>query len=274
MPEMTGIEFLKLAAHIRPQTVRIILTGYTDINTLVEAINSGVVYKYVKKPWINKDLQQTVSIGLEHYETIKNQHELKQYNNRLSELLKATKEGFVNLIAEILNSKDQYAYGHALRTKGLAIEIGHYFNLDSEEIEQLSFAAYLRAIRHLAIPDDVLQREETFTEEKRRVVEGQAEALAVRMLEAIPGMEEIALVLRYQHEHYDGTRPPEHLGGEQIPLYARIISVVSTYDSLTNPRSSQKSLSHEEALRQLVMSSGKKFDPSVVKAFCELKAGF
>src|SRR5687768_16473800 len=55
MPGMTGIDFLKQAATLRPRTVRIILTGYTDVNYLVEAINSGVVYKYITKPWVNED---------------------------------------------------------------------------------------------------------------------------------------------------------------------------------------------------------------------------
>src|SRR5687767_320647 len=71
MPSMTGIEFLKRSAEMRPHTVRIILTGYTDVNALVEAINSGVVYKYVTKPWVNEDLQLTVKRALQHYETLK-----------------------------------------------------------------------------------------------------------------------------------------------------------------------------------------------------------
>jgi CheY-like chemotaxis protein len=66
MPDMTGIDFLKRAAEMRPQTVRIILTGYTDASALVEAINSGVVYKYVTKPWVNEDLMQTVKRALQH----------------------------------------------------------------------------------------------------------------------------------------------------------------------------------------------------------------
>jgi DNA-binding NtrC family response regulator len=82
MSEMTGVEFLQLAAEMRPQTVRIILTGYTDINSLIEAINSGVVYKYVTKPWVNEDLQLTVVKALQHYETIKRNNLLDRLNDR------------------------------------------------------------------------------------------------------------------------------------------------------------------------------------------------
>lgn len=83
MPDMTGIELLKRTAGLRPHMVRIILTGYTDVETLVEAINSGQVYKYVTKPWNNEELRLTISRALEHYETTKARHELEMSNQRL-----------------------------------------------------------------------------------------------------------------------------------------------------------------------------------------------
>jgi len=83
MPGMTGVELLKHTATIRPHMVRIILTGYTDVDTLVEAVNSGLVYKYVTKPWNNEELRLTISRALEHYETNKARHELQMTNQRL-----------------------------------------------------------------------------------------------------------------------------------------------------------------------------------------------
>ncbi len=83
MPDITGIELLKRTASLRPHMVRIILTGYTDVETLVEAINSGHVYKYVTKPWNNEELRLTISRALEHYETTKARHELEMSNQRL-----------------------------------------------------------------------------------------------------------------------------------------------------------------------------------------------
>jgi DNA-binding NtrC family response regulator len=72
MPEMTGIELLKQTVTVRPRMVRIILTGYTDVDALVEAINCGQVYRYVTKPWSNEELQLTLKRALEHYDTNKN----------------------------------------------------------------------------------------------------------------------------------------------------------------------------------------------------------
>ena len=92
MPGMTGVELLKHTAAMRPHMVRIILTGYTDVETLVEAINSGHVYKYVTKPWNNEDLRQTVNRALEHYETNKARHELEMMNQRLITRLREIQE--------------------------------------------------------------------------------------------------------------------------------------------------------------------------------------
>ena len=87
MPGMTGLELLKQTAELRPQMVRMILTGYTDVGTLVEAINSGLVYQYVTKPWSNEDLRLTVARALEHYESIRTRHELEMKNRRLASTL-------------------------------------------------------------------------------------------------------------------------------------------------------------------------------------------
>jgi DNA-binding NtrC family response regulator len=83
MPGMSGIELLRRTMTIRPHMVRIILTGYTDVESLVEAINSGRVYRYVTKPWSNDDLRLTVRRALAHHETTKAHHELEMRNHRL-----------------------------------------------------------------------------------------------------------------------------------------------------------------------------------------------
>ena len=87
MPEMTGIELVQRTVSLRPHMVRILLTGYTDIGTLIEAINSGQVYKYVTKPWDNDELTLTVVRALEHFETIKTRHNLEMMNDRLRDRL-------------------------------------------------------------------------------------------------------------------------------------------------------------------------------------------
>ena len=88
MPGMTGIELLKKTMSLRPRMVRIILTGYTDVEALVEAINCGEVYRYITKPWSNEDLRVTIKRALENYETNRKRHELQLANERLMSVLK------------------------------------------------------------------------------------------------------------------------------------------------------------------------------------------
>jgi DNA-binding NtrC family response regulator len=92
MPGMTGMELLKKTVSLRPRMVRIILTGYTDVDALVDAVNSGHVYKYVAKPWSNEEFKLTVKRALEHYETNKKGHDLEAANERLAERLREIQE--------------------------------------------------------------------------------------------------------------------------------------------------------------------------------------
>ena len=101
MPAMTGIELMIKTVAIRPQMVKILLTGYTDVGALIEALNSGLVYRYLTKPWNNDDLRLTVSRALEHYEMMKSKHILGMENQRLRARLKEISE----LAAEGLNQE-------------------------------------------------------------------------------------------------------------------------------------------------------------------------
>jgi DNA-binding NtrC family response regulator len=92
MPAMTGIELMMKTVGIRPQMVKILLTGYTDVSALIEALNSGLVYRYLTKPWNNDELRLTVSRALEHYEMMKSKHLLGMENQRLRARLKEISE--------------------------------------------------------------------------------------------------------------------------------------------------------------------------------------
>jgi response regulator RpfG family c-di-GMP phosphodiesterase len=124
MPGMTGIELLKRTAEFRPHMVRMVLTGYTDIGALVEAINCGQVYKYVTKPWNNDDLRITVGRAVAHFETNKSRHELELANRRLSVRLQEMTRAVVRSISDALEAKDEHVYGHARRVSGYAVATG------------------------------------------------------------------------------------------------------------------------------------------------------
>lgn len=114
MPEMTGVELLQKAREKYPYTIRILLTGYTDINALVDAINMGHVYRYVTKPWSREEIVMTVKRAVEHYETTKQ-------NFRLLEELKVKNEELENNYKELkrldeLKTRFMVISSHELRT--------------------------------------------------------------------------------------------------------------------------------------------------------------
>lgn len=106
MPEMSGVELMQRTARLRPHMVRILLTGYTDVDSLIEAINTGHVYKYITKPWNNDELLLTVARALEHYETLKSRHNLQMINERLRARLReisdlaASDDEFMNVAGD------------------------------------------------------------------------------------------------------------------------------------------------------------------------------
>jgi putative nucleotidyltransferase with HDIG domain len=270
MPGMTGIELLKRTAAFRPHMVRMILTGYTDVTALVEAINCGQVYKYVTKPWDNDELRLTVGRALEHYETGKSRHELAHANQRLVLRLKEMTRGFVRAIADALEAKDEYILGHARRVRGYAAAMGRRLGLCEAQLEHLALAAFLHDIGKIGTPDHVLLKPGALTGEERAQMQLHSRRGA-RMLTGVVDMDEAAVAVRHHHEHFDGTGYPDGLRGEQIPLLSRVILVADAYDALTSPRPFREACSHEAAVKQLEKGAGAHFDPEVVRAFRDLR---
>jgi putative two-component system response regulator len=270
MPGMTGIELLKRASEFRPHMVRIILTGYTDVGALVEAINCGQVYKYVTKPWSNDELRLTVSRSLEHYETNRSRHELALTNQRLVSRVKEMTRGFVRAIADALEAKDEYVHGHSRRVRSYAAAVGRRMGLSEEALEQLSLAAFLHDIGKIGTPDQILLKPGPLTSEEAAQVRRHARRGA-RMLTGIVGLEGAADAVLHHHEHFDGTGYPDGLSGERIPVLSRIIHVADAYDAMTSPRPFREALAHEEAVARLLEGAGAGFDPEVVRTFVEFE---
>ncbi len=270
MPSMTGSEFLKQAADLRPQTVRIMLTGYTDANDLVDAINSGVVYKYITKPWVNDDLKQTVKRALQHYETTKAQRQLQAQCERLQGRLKATKDGFVDVILAMLDSQGEAYFGeHARRTALLAATIADRFEMNWLDREAMALAAKLQDAALLNAPRDLALKTAALTEDEAKTASGHLDT-GVSLLESVPDLADAAGLLRFQFEKFDGTGLPAGFSDGQIPLAARIIAVARGYDRLRHPAAASGAVDHAEAVRSMMYESGKRYDPDVVHALMEV----
>ena len=268
MPQMTGIELLKQTSEMRPHMVRILLTGYTDVEALVEAINCGLVYMYVNKPWNNDDLKLKVSRAIEHYENNRKQNSLAIANERLIVRLKEMKVGIIRAMAETLKSKDEYIYKHCSRVSRYASLVGQSMGLAEEACTELRVAALLHDIGIISASDRMPLKIGPVTGDDPRAVREHAERGA-QILSAIPGLGDIADILLLHQENFDGTGS-RRLIGEQIPLSSRILRVADAYDLMTNPRHPDMSVSHREAVGTLRERSGREFDPKVVQDLSQI----
>lgn len=271
MPGMTGVEFLKRSAEVRPHCVRIILTGYTDAGDLVDALNSGVVYKYVTKPWVNSDLLQTVKRGLSHHETIKAQYRLNLDNERVRSRVIGLEASVMNLCIELLGQKNERWRERAPRVRDLAVMVGKALHLDDSAIITLSNAAYLHGISDVFVPAGLLTRKDPLSENERAFVISSREK-GLRLLENLTNADDVTLAIRHVPENYDGSGWPDRLGGVQIPLNSQIIAVAKAYDELIFSDSTSQGRSEGEAMAELHAASGHRFDPAVVNSFCGLMA--
>ena len=150
MPLMTGIELLEKTSQVRPHMVRILLTGYTDVETLVDAINCGLVYMYVPKPWNNADLKLRVGRALEHHEHNRKRHSLETANARLVARLAEMKAGVVQGLSDLLKARDEHAYHHCARVSRYAFLIGQRMALPDETCNELCIAASLHEVGVIA----------------------------------------------------------------------------------------------------------------------------
>jgi cyclic di-GMP phosphodiesterase len=267
MPQMTGIELLKHTAEMRPHMVRILLTGYTDVEALVEAINSRLVYMYVTKPWKNEDIKLRVDRAIEHYENNKKSHALALANERLTAQVKEMKVGFVRALAEALSRKDESIYQHATRVSKYASIIGERIELEKDLQEDLTIAAFLHDIGKIGTPERILTglaAGEDLTVLRAHPEEG------ANILGSVSELHDVADAVRFHHENFDGTGYPLGLIGDQIPIISRIIRVADEYDLLTMPRNSSEAVSHHQAVATLSNRVGKDFDRNVVQVLVDL----
>ncbi len=264
MPGMSGIELLKATAALRPHMVRLLLTGYTDVEALVETINCGLVYMYFTKPWNNDDLKLKVSRARDHYENNKKRSSLMLANERLSQKVKALTLTVVKSLVEMNRSANEDDYNHALRVCKQATAIAGKLGLGHDQINEVATAALLHNLNrsensltacHCASSESSAQRLHAVCE--------------LGLLESIPELANVADMIRMQSENFDGSGYPMGFGQEQIPLGARIIRIADEYDLMLQPKASPPML-HEEAMRFLSQRSGKQFDPRVVEAISQL----
>jgi diguanylate cyclase (GGDEF)-like protein/putative nucleotidyltransferase with HDIG domain len=170
-------------------------------------------------------------------------------------------------LAKAVDARDAYTGSHSERVSDLAARIATRLGVDREQVELTRLAASLHDLGKLAIPEEILRKPGPLSETERLVLERHPQ-IGYRMLESL-GVDPVADWVLHHHERWDGTGYPDALGGDDIPLGARIIFVADAYDAMTSDRVYRGRLTDDEAVAELARCSGSQFDPDVVSALAE-----
>lgn len=262
MPGMQGVDLLKQASEISPDTLRIMLTGYADINAAIDAINRGGACRYITKPWRDDELIQIIREAVHRYsltrenkrltEIVRKQNEeLKSWNDQLQyfvqeqtieiqnknkelqEMNRKLRENFKKSIlafSELIELRNRAVRNHSKNVAEISLKVATKMAVSGEEMEILTAASLLHDIGKIGIPDVLLLKdfEEMNPDEQKEYmlhpIRGQ---IAV---DSIEDLRRAGTLIRHHHEWYNGTGFPDGLREKEIPLGSKIIAMADFVD--------------------------------------------
>jgi len=189
--------------------------------------------------------------------------------HRLTDLedeLRKVRSGTIFALNQMLDLKDLDTGLHSTRLAEWAVRVGEHFGMAESELGHLETGAILHDIGKVGVPDAILNKPGKLDSEERRQVERHSE-YGWGILRMIPSFERTSLLVLHHHERIDGTGYPARLRGEEIPIGARIVCVIDSFDAMISDRSYRKGLPVEEAVRRLTVDAGTQFDQEVVRLF-------
>lgn len=295
MPNMDGAAFLSGVKSGWPDAVRILLTGYADMESTIDAINRGEIFRYITKPWVDSDLLMTLRQGLERKALVlektrlealtqRQNEELRQLNGslevkvqaRTAELQKAndrSKASFLNSIkifSSLIELRHSALAGHSRRVAALGRSLALKVGMDPKAAQEVFLAGLLHDIGKIGFPDKLLAKPvRTMAFDELQAYHKHPMA-GVHVLMAFEELGTAARMMRHHHERFDGQGFPDGLRGDDIPLGARVLAVSNDFDSLQIGTFSAQQFTPKEAKQIMEKDRGKRYDPMVLDALFEL----
>jgi len=302
MPEMNGAQFLEKVSAKWPDTVRILLTGYAEIASTIDAINKGKIFRYISKPWDDNDIALIIKHALQQKLlereklrlealTGRQNEELKELNANLEEKVKERteevrktmaslevahdklKKSFITSIrvfSNLIEMREGSMAGHSRRVADLARALAQKLGMSGAEVQDVFLAGLLHDVGKIGLPDHLLEKPFTsLTNEERSEVikhpiKGQVALMALEQLQGA------AKFIRGHHERFDGLGYPDKLMGLAIPMGARILAVANDYDSAQFGTLLTKHLQQLDAVAFINEGRGRRYDSQVVDVFMEV----
>ncbi len=171
--------------------------------------------------------------------------------------------------AKAIELREKETKNHSERVSKFSVLLGEKIGLSGELIVSLRRGAFLHDIGKMGIPDDILLKPGKLSNDEMAIMRKHSE-YGYNLIKDIHFLKDSNMIALYHHERWDGTGYPEGLKGEEIPLLARIFSIVDVWDALSNERPYKKAWEKEAVLSYLKNQAGKQFDPQLTKHFLEL----
>ncbi|HDP26285.1 MAG TPA: response regulator [Deltaproteobacteria bacterium] len=252
MPGMQGMELLTKVKSLSPDTVKILMTGFADLETALEAINRVEVFRFVVKPWENSQLIALVEDALKRYGLIKS-------------IIRGD-DATMRSLVHALELKDPYTRGHSERVAKYALLIAEKLSLSPHISTAIRYGSWLHDCGKIGVAESILNNEGPLDDAEIHIVHNHplwgADVARQARLSGI-----IVNIILAHHERYDGKGYPAGLRGEEIPVEARIVAVADIYDALTTKRPYRNAYHGSKALEMLESMKGNVLDPELVDVF-------
>ena len=252
MPGMRGTDLLSRVREISPDTVRVLLTEHADLPTAIEAINRGEVFRFHVKPWVDKEIADTVEEGVRRYQVVRS--------------LRHGDEDTLRSIAQAIELRDPYTRGHCDRVAEYALRIAEALRLPERSRQAIKHGSWLHDCGKIGVPEAILNHPGKLSEPEFEVVKKHpgwgAEVGRQAMLP-----EDVINIILFHHERFDGRGYPTGAKGKDIPLEARIVAVAEIFDAMSTDRPYAKGYGRTEAMRVMGVLRGAALDPQLVDLF-------
>jgi putative nucleotidyltransferase with HDIG domain len=280
MPNLSGIELLRVLREHNPDAVRILITAASDFKVAMRAVNDGEVFRLLGKPWHVSELRSVLGQAVQYHRLVEeNRHlqaELERRNTELTHLTVTLEEqvverttGLFEGMIRALDYRDTETQWHSWRVAKFTRRISEQVGLSGERLVTIEQGALLHDIGKIGVRDSILLKPGPLTPEEW-VEMRQHPEFGWRMLANIPFLKEAADIVYQHQERWDGRGYPRGLRGEEICLGARIFCLADTLDAIVSARPYRRGSSQEFALAEIGRLAGTQFDPSLVRAFLSI----
>ncbi|MDP2573752.1 response regulator [Vibrio penaeicida] len=299
MPDMDGATFFGYAKDIQPEAVRILLTGYSDVEDTVRAINDGGVSTYLSKPWDNDNLRFTLQQSLEFFRVKEEKNrlrkELESKNDQLAQVNVALEEkvalrtealresnvklkntlksrsglfrDVLSLITGLISFRTGCNAQDIERVAYQSKQVAILYGLDEAYVKQTYMCGIMHKLGIIGTDQDVHLGQNY---QQSHIAPSSNPDLGAELISQLPRFQSIASLVRHQDENFDGTGYPGHIKGKDIPIASRILRVVKDYDYMVAGENNKIHKSPFAAQNYLQSNSGTIYDKEVVKTFVQV----